>query len=388
MADINKLNEELKKYLGDSTLGYLDQAENMREKMKFILDEDPTITSGVLDSVKQFEEIMGHHNIPLAFQSAEDYKHFISPYQSALEEKNLDALQSSLGLAMSSYLKPEYSATLQAFESAKDGLAYALAHNVDGTSDYLESIKNAAFGIGDEDHLLDAAKSFSFIASSIDSDIYKSELDRLIENLIAYQPNIELDIPSHHSMPFTEMPALTEFKFEDSPLGKQNQQLIEHSQQQTNLLKMMATHMEKQKEHTVRQITLMDLQIQNTEEQVISLKKQNDVLNQQNEMIATQASSADESAGKALYWVKITLIVTVLLSIIVSIAVYFAQDYSDEKNHKELMEVVNDKKALESQLSQLQTQIANQNQLIPLMKEQNSYLKKMEMQKQSPNVVK
>lgn len=362
MADISKLNEELKKYLGESTLGYLEQAENIREKMKMILSENPTSTSSILDSAKRFKEIMAHQNIPLAFQSAEDYKDFIAPYQSALEEKNLNALQSSLGLAISSYLKPEYSVTLQALESAKDGLAYALAHDVDGATDRLDSIKNIALGTRNEEGLLDMAKKFSTIASSIDSDIYKSKLDRLIKNPTAYRPEIELDVPSLQATRFSEMPV---FKFEDSPLGRQNQELIEHSQQQTSLLKMMADHMEKQKEHTARQITLMDLQIQKAEEQL--------------ETIKIQATSADESANKALFWVKITLI----LSIIVSTVVYFAQDYSDEKKYKELVKAVNDKKALESQLSQLQIQNVNQNEFIRLMKEQNDYLKKIEIQKQS-----
>lgn len=366
MADISKLNEELKKYLGESTLGYLEQAENIREKMKMIFSENPTSTSSILDSAKRFKEIMAHQNIPLAFQSAEDYKDFITPYQSALEEKNLDALQSSLGLAMSSYLKPEYSATLQALESAKDGLAYALAHNVDGATDRLESLKNIALGTGDEERLLDAAKKFSAIASSIDSDIYKSELDRLIKNPTVCRPEIDLDASLLQATRFSEMPI---FKFEDSPLGRQNQELIEHSQQQTSLLEMMATHMEKQKEHTARQITLMDLQIQKAEEQL--------------ETIKIQATSAEESANKALNWVKITLIVTVVLSIIVSTVVYFAQDYSDEKKHQELMKAINDKTVLESQLLQLQIQTANQNEFIRLMKEQNDYLKKIEIQKQS-----
>lgn len=380
MADINKLNEELEKYLGESTLGYLDQAEDMREKMKILLGENQTFTPSILESVKQFEEIMEHKNIPLAFQSAEEYKHFISPYQSALEEKNFDTLQSSLGLAMSSYLKPEYSATLQALESAKDGLAYALTHNVDGTN-YLESLKNTALGIRDDEHLLDAAKRFSTIASSIDSDIYKSEMSRLLDEPEHYRSYLDDTSPQQKPIELPNIPMPP--AFEETPFGSSFQRLIGHSEQQISLLKMMATHMEKQKEHTVRQITLMDLQIQKTEEQVISLKTQNNALNQQNEMIATQAKSADKSAGEALYWVKITLIVTILLSIIVSTVVYFAQDYSDEKNHKELMQAVNDKKALEGQLSQLQTQIANQNEFIRLMKEQNGYLKKIEIQKQS-----
>jgi len=142
-------------------------------------------------------------------------------------------------------------------------------------------------------------------------------------------------------------------RFEDSPLGQQNQTLIEQSEKQVSVLSDMSTYMLKQSKH---------------------VELQNDILSQQIE-------SSEKTAKEARNWVILTLIV----SVVVSIIVFLAQDNSGEKNHKEVIAAISDKKLLENQLRQLQVQIENQNKLIELISKQNGYLQGIQLNGSSNN---
>lgn len=375
MKDISTLNEELQKALGKSTLGYVEQAENSREKIQELIGENEGLASTLL--LKKAEELakaLGNKSVPNAFQSIEDYTKLTSSLNSAISQSDMKAINRAISSPVSSYLKPEYGATLEAFDSVKNGLAYALAHNVDGINDKLESVKKTALQLESNKSILDTAKQFANISSLIDADIYKSDFKKISNNEYLKskykEPIIPEKVIKSYDIPLPP-------KFEDTPLGKQNIKLVEHSEKQTKLLTLMASHFEKQKEHIDRQTNLTNIQIEKAQEQVDALKLQNKTM-------TIQATLAEKQSKFALWGVAITLFVSSLFSaftIYQADSLFKQQDISDNKNNQELLKVIDNKKILENQILKLQVQIDNQSQLVELIKEQNGYLSELMRQK-------
>lgn len=335
---------ELEKLLSGTVLDYTKQAEEVREQL-LNLSEQSSFTGEVEKRAKELQELLGHNEISHAFQLKSDYEKMMESINSSIHTKDLASLSSALETDFSDYLKPVYNTSLQALDSFKESFELAQANNISDVGEYLHNAEKAILGFKDNSHFLNSAKQLSSIASQMDADIFKSHLESIDPHPVVEQVSDHDEFASGHEL--ARLHNIEIPRFEDSPLGQQNQKLIEHSKKQITVLTDMSNYMLKQTKH----------------------------VELQNEIMTQQIEASEKTAKDARNWV----IVTLIISVVVSAGIYFAQDKSDGKNHQETIKAISDKKLLESQLLQLQAQVANQNKLIELISQQNGYLQYLQV---------
>ncbi len=297
--------EELQKQLDEVYQSPTFKAiKNLEEDRKSIL-----ATSSIAEMVKMqkndLEKLIGDTSFQNAFKSVQDYEKYTSPILDSLQKNNFQELQDSLSKNYESLLKPQISETFKTLMESQmklSGYANIGKFNID---DYLgSSVKSALESIKANESLFDSSKVLNSALGQIDTNIFKEKINSFEEQ----RKLLETKPYNFHELPNIEIPKNPIFD-----VIEQNERTNEYLNLQTQTLNEIADEMAKQ---------------------TTEVRKQNSITEQ-------QIKENDKSAKKAL-WIAVSSIVISIVAtfgaIFVSYDIYNKEDVSDNIQHKELLQ--------------------------------------------------
>lgn len=265
-------------------------------------------TSSIAEMAKmQMEELIGNTSLQNAFKSVQDYEKYTSPILDSLQKNNFQELQDSLSKSYESLLKPQISETFKTLTESHMKLSdYANIGNIN-IDDYLgTSVKSALESIKANENLFDSAKILNSALGQIDTNIFKETIGGFEE-----QRKLLKAKPYHLHEPLNvEIPKNPIFD-----VIEQNDRMNEYLNLQTQTLNKIAVEMAKQ---------------------TTEVRRQNNITEQ-------QIKENNKSAKKALWIAIISIFISILASIgaiYVSYDIYNKEDVSDNTQHKELLQKI------------------------------------------------
>ena len=386
-------------YKSNPTLDHIKRLEEDRKALLSVADLSATWgETSVQNRVEDMRKALGYPKLQDAFRSHEDYMSVTSPLISALEKDNPKSLLDAFKVDTEPYLDSTYAQTLRATDLFSESLINASKLGLPQTTSYVEDMRktmelyNTSFGLGNK-KLVELATSFEndafkskfALAGNISSvsEALKSStsaLDsislRAAKTLEAFQPVksplLDKQTKSHDNFKMITEPKIPKYELpeiphyepprpEDSPHYKQNEKILNNSEEQIVLLNQVSVYMSSQSEKLefLNKITAKQVE----ENKVIAEKQM-----EENRVVAEKEMAINAKSARTATWIAIagiglTLIVSVI-SIWATLYVYGLQDISDNKDHAEVVQLLKANN-LNGSISELvnQLKIKNQNDI-------------------------
>lgn len=398
-------------YKSDPTLDYLKRLEEDRKALLSVHDlasawSEPSIQ----ERVEDMRSALGYSELQDAFKSHKDYMSVTSPLISALSEDNPHSLLEAFKLDIVPYLDPTYAQTLKATDLFSQTLQNVSHLDLPKIPNYFEDMKktmslyDTSLGLGN--------KSLVELATSLENNAFKSKfglvgnmstvsealkpatsvldsiglqtaktleafqpikspwLDKLTKSQEAFKMTTEPIIPK---IELPEIPHYEAPRPEDSPHYKQNEKILNNSEEQIVLLNQMSVYMSSQ---TEKLEFLNDITVKQVEENKDAAEKG----------MAINAKSSRNATWIAIAGIFLTLVVSII-SIWATLYVYELQKISDNQDQAEVVQLLKANN-LNGSISELvnQLKIQNQNtQDISLLRKENVKLKLLLEAKQTLN---
>lgn len=273
--------------------------------------------------ISEMAKIIANPMVSEAFRNKQTVSDYVASIISSDKNKSLKHI---VDITTTSMLTPEYEQSLKAVDKLSKSLESAsLVLGNDYMSSYHEQIKKISKELNEDK--LSAASNIVGLASKVDSDLFKRA--SMIDNLNEERRNIEFDI---HKPPLN-----FEFRFEESPMGITLNKQVEHLEKVSNYILEQTDKIEDQ-----RQISI-----------------------EHNKIIKSEIESNSKIAKRDFK----TLLISIVISILIPIIIYYVEDISDDKNHKELIDTLNNNGNLNNQVEQLK-------ETVKKLEEQNLILMK------------
>lgn len=342
-----KLSEDIKKAYDNPIF----------ETFKQIEDDKKSFLSGLADmslgsataqlKLGELAKALNTPSIASAFKSAQDYEAFTKPLLGSIAENNYSGLAKSLDADYKQFLKPEYATTQSALEqfhktiespSIKDSLSHLKNLGL-----YESGLAKAAASIAQNKDLLKSSQRLNEIGKSIVNDSFKQRIDQHASANFNIPPIRNIEIPKNPLIEHTKH------------IVDQNDQLIETTKLQNDILKDIAEYMRMQSEYAELQNENVEYQIEQKEHEIIGNKK----------------------AANLSFWIAV---ISIGISVVVSAMswwatydVYHKEDISGQKDHQELLQAIKDSSNTTNIAKELQYQkdvnAIQQQQLIRLNQE-------------------
>lgn len=307
--------------------------------------------SEIEKQIEDMNKLIENPTFQSVFKDNETFKQYSNPLISSIHNNDYESLQEQLKFTTDYLIKPDYLQTLKASETLYDSIekakALALGDSyIESYSDRVDSISK--YFVNDK---LSAASDMLGLSSKIDTDLLKSglthntELDKIIESS---QENIE-KINGFNSdinkLNYIEIPKWEPPKYEDTLMGKADKQ-IEHLENVVNYIVDQTEKIEEQ-----RQISI-----------------------QHNNMVKEEIEDNAKTSKRDFR----ILLISVLISITVPFIISYIEDISDNNNHKELINTLNQNNqngVLKELVTELKIQNEKSSEIIDILKKENSVLK-------------
>lgn len=262
----------------------------------------------------EFEKALNNAGIASAFKSAQDYEAFTKPLLESIKQKGTDLFRDSLLTDYKQYLKPEYATTQSALEQFRKTISNpaiqdSISH-LQNLGIYESGLVKAAASIANNEDILKASQRLNEIGKSIVNDSFKQRMD---EHNVANLRSHYIDIPQ---------PPKNHLLEHTARIADQNDQLIETTKLQNNILNDIAEYMRMQSEYAELQNENIEYQIEQKEFEIEGNKK----------------------AASLSFWIAV---ISIGISIFVSAMswwatydVYHKEDISGQKDHQELLQAI------------------------------------------------
>lgn len=325
-----KLSEDVKKVYDNPIFGTFKQIEDDK---KSLLGGLAGLSLGSATAQLKLEELGKALNTPSiasAFKSAQDYETFSKPLLGSIQRKDYKGLAESLATDYKHFLKPEYATTQSALEQFWKTLESPSIQNsisqLENLGVYESGLAKAAASIAQNEDLLKSSQRLNEIGKSILNDSFKQ---RMNEHNIANLRRNYIDTPpppKNHLLEHT------------ARITDQNDQLIETSKLQNDILKDIAEYMRMQSEYAELQNENIEYQIEQKESEIEGNKK-----------------SASLSFWIAVASIGISVIVSAM-SWWATYDVYYKEDISGQKDHQELLQAIKESSNTANLAKELQYQ--------------------------------
>lgn len=314
MGLATRLSLDLEKAYDNPIFGTFKQIEDDR---KSLLGGLAGMSAGSEIAKLKLEELGKALNIPSvasAFKTAQDYEAFTKPILGSIAQNNYAGLAESLAADYKQFLKPEYATTQSALEQfwktlESPSIQDSISH-MENLGVYESALAKAASSIAQNEDLLKSSQRLNEIGKSIVNDSFKQRMDQHASANFNIPPIRNIEIPKNPLVEHTKH------------IVDQNDQLIETTKLQNDILKDIAEYMRMQSEYAELQNENIEYQIEQKEYEINSTSE----------------------ATKHTLWIAIASIV---ISIIVSAVsvwatydVYNREDVSGDKDHKELIQAI------------------------------------------------
>lgn len=288
------------------------------------------------NAIREYEKLLKSPTLSVALEKSEEFDKYKSLFSSSLASNNLDTAKKALE-SISPHLKPEYSATKSALEQLlktieSPSIQSSLSH-LENIVMYETGLANAAASIAQDENLLKSSQRLNEIGKSIVNDSFQQRMNK--------HATANLHIPPTRNFEIPKSPLLEHSK----QIVEQNDQLIETTKLQNDILKDIAVY--------------MSLQNSYTDQSVKELERQNDQIEDQIEQKEYEIEQNSE-ATKHTLWIAIA---SIAISIIVSAVsvwatydVYNKEDIAGNKDHTELLQAIKESSNTANLAKELQYQ--------------------------------
>lgn len=336
------------------------------ETFKQIEEDKKTFLGGLADSawdavfleskISELEKSLHNPSIASAFKSAQDYEAFTKPLFGSIEHKGV-GLAEALATDYKQYLKPEYATAQSALEQFRKtidspSIQNTLSH-LENFEAYKAGLAYATAAIENNKDLLGSAKTITSLGKSLASDSIKKKMEdhaNVTAQIIPKEyPRFELPKTSIIEQNNQLIDVLEITKEQNDSLIEQNSQLIELTKSQSSTLIDISEQMRIQNGYTDKEIQALE---------------------GQNAILADQVKDNRKSSRNTMIVAIISILLsayTFYMSYKASYTIYHLEKNDNEKDNEKLLNTIEDKK--------IETQ--KQDQLIKLIEEQNTYLKKL-----------
>ena len=249
------------------------------------------------DAINDLKNLLKHSGLPNAFKTIDGYKEYSNPLLDSIANKDYELLQKELQNTYTPYLKTSVSQALDAIGYAKKSIAELTGNSYLDVNKYSPSISSALSEMEKAQDLLNPAKLLTASIKQIETDMFQDKMDMLNERRV-------------------ELPRMMEaIKIPENPMIKQNEIIIASLDVQNETLVSIGKYISSQNEK-------LDTQNINIEEEIKENKK-----------------SAKKAFWTAIASIFIAIVATVW-AIWVSYDVYNKEDKSNNKQHQEVMKLL------------------------------------------------
>lgn len=366
------LGDKIKEVYGNDSA--LDSLKKFEEDRKSLLGVDFTsqhiANLGIEDKISDMTKLLEGSALHSTFKNEELFRQYTDPILSSIHNNDYESLQEKMKLATEFFIKPDYAQTIKAADILGDAIAKANESLVlNSFTDSYTSKLDATIEQIKADNRFSAASSMLGLASTIDTDLFKAQLQQLTApksvqeatekvSALSFKPAI----PEIHTKMFMDSPVFELPKYEDTIMGKADKQ-IEHLK---DISKYMIDQNEKMKvQHEIS-------------------TEQNNQIKEQNEMLKNQIEDNAKTSVRDYR----TLILSIVVGILISFIIYHLEDKSDTENHneiKQILETNNNNEVLKDLVGQLKLQNRKSDDTIKELKEQNKYIKSLLEKKDKMN---
>lgn len=359
------LGDKIKEVYGnDSALDSLKKFEEDRKSLLGIDFTSPHIASfGIEDKISDITKLLENSALHSTFKNKELFKQYTNPILSSIHNNDYESLQEKMKLATESFIKPDYAQTIKAADILGDAIAKAndlLALN--GFTDSYTSKINETIEQIKADNRFSAASSMLGLASTIDTDLFKAQLQQLTAPKSVQEAtekvsalSFKLATPEIHTKMFMDTPAFELPKYEDTIMGKADKQ-IEYLKDISEYIIKQTNKIEEQRQISVNHNDM----IKNNIEENAKISKRDFRL----------------------------LLSGIIIGILIPFVVFYFQDISDNENHEKTiktLEANNNNEILKNLVEQLKLQNQKSDDTIKEFKEQNKYIKSLLEKKDKMN---
>ena len=316
-----KLSEDVKKVYDNPIFGTFKQIEDDKKSLLNGLAGLSLDSAAAQLKLGELGKALNTPSIASAFKSAQDYEAFTKPLLGSIKQKDYKGLAESLAADYKQFLKREYATTQSALEQfwktiENPSIQNSISH-LENLGIYESGLAKAAASIAQNEDLLKSSQRLNEIGKSILNDTFKQRIDQHATANLYVPPIRNFEIPKN--------PLLEHSKH----IVEQNDQLIETTKLQNDILKDIAEYMRLQNSYT--------------DQSVKELERQNDQIEDQIEQKEYEIEQNSE-ATKHTLWIAIASIVISIFVSAVSIwatyDVYHREDISGNQDHAELLTAI------------------------------------------------
>jgi hypothetical protein len=312
-------------------------------------------TKDLTETAKRLNDIVSNPAITEAFKSVDNLKDIQSKLIGVDKYSDL----AKLAVKLEKSLKPDYAYVAKAAEQLK-----STQKMLGIPEDTFEEIKKSVDSLKNTYDPLKYAVNLSKQITALNQTALGNTIKEWENSQRKFRENITPKAKVKHTTPGISESSkfIIEQQQHMAEKAKRKEQreetLLENSEAQIEKLDQIVEYMvrqsknlELQNEILAQQVENLILQNKKAEEQIHEIEKQNHLMREQQE--------ENRKSSRNALWIAI---ISIIIGAVTTAFTYYLQDESDNKNHSELLQAINN--------------TGSSNELLPLLKEQNRLSKK------------